>query len=100
MNNLHRIFWLTGLFAVGLAPVAQAEMSEVVVVTPAGETATADVANEADVAPATTVEEWVSQMAAQETVAANPTEVAQALTQITGGDCEHGGRSPGAGFGG
>ena len=84
MNNLHRIFWLTGLFAVGLAPVAQAEMSEVVVVTPAGETATADVANEADVAPATTVEEWVSQMAAQETVAANPTEVAQALTQITG----------------
>jgi len=84
MNNLQRVLWLTGLFSVVLASAAQAETSEVVVVTPAGETATADVANKADVAPATTVEEWVSQMAAQETVAANPTEVAQGLTQITG----------------
>ncbi|WP_346293681.1 TonB-dependent siderophore receptor [Sphaerothrix gracilis] len=83
MNNLHRIFWLTGLFAVVLAPVARAETSEVVVVTPTGETATADLANAADVVPATTVEEWVSQMEAQE-AAAIPTELAQALIQITG----------------
>ncbi|NEQ32181.1 MAG: TonB-dependent receptor, partial [Leptolyngbya sp. SIO4C5] len=83
MNNLHRIFWLTGLFAVVLAPVARAETSEVVVVTPTGETATADLTNAADVVPATTVEEWVSQMEAQE-AAAIPTELAQALIQITG----------------
>jgi len=83
MNNLHRIFWLTGLFAVGLAPVARAETSEVLMVTPAGATAAAGVADEAGVAPATTVEDWVSQMEAQE-AAAVPTELAQALTQITG----------------
>lgn len=83
MNNLHRFFWLTGLFSVGLAAAARAETLHISTVSSIEEVTAEATQRSEGPAPATTVEEWVSRMPAQEQLDEAAPALAQALTQIT-----------------
>jgi iron complex outermembrane receptor protein len=70
-----------------LASVAEAQTPEVVVTTSSEQAEMATVSSESSedsIEPAITVTAWISQIEAQERADAIPTELAQALTQITG----------------
>ena len=83
MHQLQRLFWLTGVFSVALATAAQADSLEVSAVSETEVISVEELEPNADPAPATTVEEWMSQMEAQVPPHEAATDLAQALTEIT-----------------
>ncbi|MEM1369540.1 MAG: TonB-dependent siderophore receptor [Cyanobacteria bacterium P01_H01_bin.15] len=83
MHQLQRLFWLTGLFSVVLAAAAQADSLEVSAVSETEVISVEELEPSADPAPATTVEEWMSQMEAPAPPPEAATDLAQALTEIT-----------------
>ncbi|MBE7385479.1 MAG: TonB-dependent receptor [Leptolyngbya sp. SIO1E4] len=83
MHQLQRLFWLTGVFSVALAAAAQADSLEVSAVSETEGISVEELEPSADPAPATTVEEWMSQMEAPAPPPEAATDLAQALTEIT-----------------
>jgi len=84
MTQLQRLFWLTGMFSVMLASAAQADSLETSTISAPEVVPVEDLNRSQEPEPATTVEEWMSQMQAQEQIDEGPAELAQALTEITG----------------
>jgi len=83
MRQLQRLFWLTGMFSVMLASAARADSLEASTIS-APEVVPVEELNRSEAPePATTVEEWIGQIEAQEQPDA-AAELAQALTEITG----------------
>jgi len=83
MNQLQRLFWLTGMFSVVLVPAAQADSLETPSFSAPEVVPVEELNRSQEPEPATTVEEWIGQIEAQEQSDA-ATELAQALTAITG----------------
>ena len=83
MHQLKRLFWLTGLFSLVLAAAAQADSLEVSAVSETEVISVEELEPSADPAPATTVEEWMSQMEAPAPPPEAAADLAQALTEIT-----------------
>jgi len=83
MRQLQRLFWLTGMFSVMLASAAQADSLEVSTISAPEVVPVEELNRSEEPEPATTVEEWIGQIEAQERPDA-AAELAQALTEITG----------------
>jgi len=83
MTQLQRLFWLTGMFSVVLASAAQADSLEASAVSASEVVPVEELNRSEEPKPATTVEEWIGQIEAQEQSDA-ATELAQTVTQITG----------------
>lgn len=83
MHQLQRLCWLTGVFSISLAAAARADSLDLPTVFPV-EDVTAEASQLSEESePATTVEEWISQMEAQEQSDEAAAALAQALTEIT-----------------
>jgi len=83
MRQLQRLFWLTGMFSVMLASAAQADSLEVSTISAPEVVPVEELNRSEEPEPATTVEEWIGQIEAQEQPDA-AAKLAQALTEITG----------------
>ncbi|HHP7244568.1 MAG TPA: TonB-dependent receptor plug domain-containing protein, partial [Elainellaceae cyanobacterium] len=83
MRQLQRLFWLTGMFSVMLASAAQADPLETSTISAPEVVPVEEVNRSEEPEPATTVEEWMGHIEAQEQSGEAAAELAQALTEIT-----------------
>jgi len=84
MYQLQRLFWLTGVFWVGLAAAARADSVDMSTHSLMEEVSAESAQLSEMPRPAISVEEWISEIRTQEQPGEASAELAQTLTQITG----------------